>query len=322
MYDGTSHYLFETMKILEPNAAYSTPRGRKLKYNLDAFSSGRVRAFSSKAPTLCPKCFSYEYTSTKGANTVQADDLDDNDEYTDDQSEKKKKEPSKTCLNLNCQHIFNAEQAEKPLKWDNLIKVNQNDFKDSRFDVLVATKGFGMGIDKSSVRFVVHTSLSSGMESWYQEVGRAGRDNEDAHIILLADPPNEQCQKELESKTIKAPACNWTGCKHGRESLCDYGKQHLFIIRSYPGDLTDAVSAMKMLDRLLVFRLKNNDDAPVIIKTSQEHLSRNELMLYRLMRLGLIEDYSITYGKLITFEIDFRLSGLPKSTGVTSLPLP
>jgi len=85
------------------------------------------------------------------------------------------------------------------LNGNDLVKSNQSDFKKSKFDVLVATKGFGMGIDKSSVRFILHTSLSSGMESWYQEVGRAGRDNERAHIMLLVDPPkNDLCSKRVE----------------------------------------------------------------------------------------------------------------------------
>jgi len=121
--------------------------------------------------------------------------------------------------------------------WDKIISSNQVDFKNSRFDILVATKGFGMGIDKSSVRFIIHTALSSGIESWYQEVGRAGRDNERAHIILIADPPNDACRKELEKMDgAKRPQCSWAGgCQCGRKSICDYGKQHIFIIRSYPG---------------------------------------------------------------------------------------
>lgn len=80
-------------------------------------------------------------------------------------------------------------------------KVNQEKFLYDDFTVMVATNAFGMGINKSNVRYILHYNLPKNMEAYYQEAGRAGRDGEESECILLFAAQDIQLQRFLIEQT-------------------------------------------------------------------------------------------------------------------------
>lgn len=100
--------------------------------------------------------------------------------------------------NINANY-FHASRTEKE-------KVTiQEKWKSDRIKVLVATIAFGMGINKADVRFVIHYCFPKSYESYYQEIGRAGRDFKDSHCLLFYD---QNDRKALDSFILKNEKLN------------------------------------------------------------------------------------------------------------------
>ena len=105
----------------------------------------------------------------------------------------------------------------------------QDDFKNKKIDIVVATIAFGMGIDRPDVRFVIHTSMPSSFEQYHQEIGRGGRDGKPANCYIFyqisdfdrwielfesSDDASIDLSRKLESLVWMRDFCETDCCRH------------------------------------------------------------------------------------------------------------
>lgn len=81
----------------------------------------------------------------------------------------------------------------------------QSQFLSGELDVIIATNAFGMGIDKSDIRFVIHYQLPASMEAYAQEIGRVGRDGQPGYAVLFHSPDDVQIHQHMLEREYPTP---------------------------------------------------------------------------------------------------------------------
>lgn len=140
-----------------------------IKKDLIYNNKNLVQVHASASPKCCPEC---------GSTVLQ-------------------NQQKELCKCIECGALFKKSDSKNYSTWTKHVQEQQDKFQNNKFPLLVATKGYGMGIDKRNIRFIIHQSLSSSLEAYYQEAGRAGRDRKHAHVALMYHAPHIDCQKRV-----------------------------------------------------------------------------------------------------------------------------
>lgn len=173
----------------------------------------------------------------------------------------------------------------------------QEQFMDGAVQVIVATCAFGMGIDKENVRFVYHFDISESLDTYYQEIGRAGRDGEPAEAVLFYRHQNLGIHKFQAALALEPEKIGQVAEALSEEGPLDAAalaeKTHLSErkIVSALQRLEDAGAVEKLPDGEAA--LKDVDVQAAVMAASREHEARQE---HKAGRIEQMQAYAETSG--------------------------
>ena len=180
-------------------------------------------------------------------------------------------------------------------KWEHDKRGNAAAFKRNKMPVLVATKAFGMGIDKPNIRYIVHYGMPGSLESLFQEAGRAGRDGKPAHCVMVFTEYDANRSDGLTNPAIELNELRqrFDNVNSTRSTEDDVTSAIFFHLQTFAGleqevQMVECIlSQINDLDSRGDYQLPWNDDNN---KRDKEHA------ISRLMKLGVVDDYSVEFG--------------------------
>ena len=180
-------------------------------------------------------------------------------------------------------------------KWDEEKRDNAASFKANRVPVLVATKAFGMGIDKPNIRYTVHFGMPMSLESFYQEAGRAGRDRKPALSTVIFSEYDESRSDELLDRDLDLDTLRerFMNANQNRQTGDDVTRALWFHLQAFSGAGQEIDDAEKLIDSIGELSSSQRTDRPF---GNDSDRKRQEKAIFRLLKLGVIRDYEVDFG--------------------------
>ena len=183
--------------------------------------------------------------------------------------------------------------------WKGHKRELQRRFSHNEVREMVATKAFGMGIDKSNIRYTIHFVMPASVEQFYQEAGRAGRDQEKAYCtILYIDAGSEVAIKEILDEPIHSKANDIREKMHRQGNQTDVLVPLYFLLSSFKSREEEQGDITELWRRYLLSNKGWGTKSVQISFRSETECRKKERCIYRLRILGIVKDYTVQYVEL------------------------
>ena len=177
--------------------------------------------------------------------------------------------------------------------WEQKKREFAENFKSNRIPLLVSTNAFGMGIDKPNIRYVLHYGLPGSIEAYYQEVGRAGRDQGKAVCLLIWNEHDRARSDRLTTTDGNLEAVRREHTSMRRADDDSITQQLYFLLDTFKGVDVELAEVERVVDDGEFLPNLGHRRTIELAKGTDEEADKRERALYRLMLLGVVEDYLV-----------------------------